>query len=166
MPDTRNSADPPKPGRRWFQFRLRTLLAVVVVLSLSCAYAGQQYKTVRDRQGWLKTHIRPWGLPCDRYLGGRPPKYWADGEPDIKPSSIRRWLGDESHETIELHKDATTADIEQANELFPESEIIQYFGEPSVDDSDELKFDPVPATTDPRSPFEIAHPSALPPKLP
>ena len=34
MPDTPNTAEPGKPRRRWFQFRLRTLLIGVALLSV------------------------------------------------------------------------------------------------------------------------------------
>jgi hypothetical protein len=33
-------AEPPKRERRWFQFSLRTLLIVVTLLSVPCAYVG------------------------------------------------------------------------------------------------------------------------------
>ena len=97
-------------------------------------------------------------------MGGMP-KNWSMGEPNIKPSSIRRWLGDEPCDSIQLHYDATIADIEKAKELFPESDITQYFDKPD-DHLVEFKFEPMPVPTDPRSPFEVANPNALPPKLP
>jgi hypothetical protein len=41
------------PPRRRFQFRLRTLMIVVAVLALPCAYVGWQAKIVRERRAML-----------------------------------------------------------------------------------------------------------------
>ena len=43
-------ADPPKRKRRWFQFSLRTLMIVVVVLSAGCAYV--KYLLARYEAEW------------------------------------------------------------------------------------------------------------------
>ena len=46
-------ADPPKRKRRWFQFSLRTLMIVVTLLAVPCAYVGWQAKIVSERRNWL-----------------------------------------------------------------------------------------------------------------
>ena len=43
-------AAPPERKRRWYQFSLRTLLIVVTLLAVPCAYTGWQAKIVRDRK--------------------------------------------------------------------------------------------------------------------
>jgi hypothetical protein len=40
MPSEQPKADPPKRKRRWFQFSLRSLLLVVTLLAVPCAYVG------------------------------------------------------------------------------------------------------------------------------
>jgi hypothetical protein len=47
-------AEPPKGKRRWFQFRLRTLVIVVTLLTVRCAYVGWQAKIVRERKAMLE----------------------------------------------------------------------------------------------------------------
>jgi hypothetical protein len=46
-------ADPPKRKRRWFQFRLRTLMIGVTLLAIPCGYVGWQAKIVRERRAEL-----------------------------------------------------------------------------------------------------------------
>ena len=49
MPDKPNTAEPGKPRRRWFQFRLRTLLIGVAVVALPCTYVAHAANVVRER---------------------------------------------------------------------------------------------------------------------
>jgi len=51
MPDNPNTAEPQKPRRRWFQFRLRTMLISVVVFP--SIYMGWQSHTVAHRRAVL-----------------------------------------------------------------------------------------------------------------
>jgi hypothetical protein len=43
-------ADSPNRKRRWFQFSLRSLMIVVAVLAVPCAYIGRQAMIVRQRK--------------------------------------------------------------------------------------------------------------------
>ena len=43
----------PSAKRRWFQFSMRTLLIVVTLLAVACAYVGWQAKIVRERRDEL-----------------------------------------------------------------------------------------------------------------
>ena len=47
--DKPNTAEPQKPRRRWLQVRLRTLLIVMVLLSIPLGYVGWQRMIVRER---------------------------------------------------------------------------------------------------------------------
>jgi len=49
MPTNPNTAEPTKPRRRWFQFRLRTLLVVVVLLGAACGYVAHEWRIVASR---------------------------------------------------------------------------------------------------------------------
>jgi hypothetical protein len=53
MSDNPNTAEPKKPRRRWFQFRLRTMLIVVAVVGVACANVGRESSIVRERRATL-----------------------------------------------------------------------------------------------------------------
>jgi hypothetical protein len=92
MADTPNAAEPRKPRRRWFQFRLRTLLIGVMLLSVAAAYVRWQAKIVSERTAWLAEHEQ-YGL-----IGGHTfTPGFAAGREGEAPSLIRRWLGDKPH---------------------------------------------------------------------
>jgi hypothetical protein len=42
-------ADPPKRKRRWFQFRLRTLMIVVTLFCIAGGWLGNQVRIVWER---------------------------------------------------------------------------------------------------------------------
>jgi hypothetical protein len=45
----------PDPKRRWYQFRLRTVLIGVAILSIPLIYAGRQAQNVRVRKAMIET---------------------------------------------------------------------------------------------------------------
>jgi hypothetical protein len=49
MPDKPNTAEPGKPRRRWFQFRLRTLLVAMTVACAVSSWVGYQLNWIRER---------------------------------------------------------------------------------------------------------------------
>jgi hypothetical protein len=54
MFDKPNTAEPQKPRRRRLQFMLRTLLVIVTLLAIPCAYLGWQANIVAHRRLVLK----------------------------------------------------------------------------------------------------------------
>jgi hypothetical protein len=48
MPTNPSTADPQKPRRRWFQFRLRTLLFAVAIAGISAAIFAFCFATVEE----------------------------------------------------------------------------------------------------------------------
>ena len=95
MVDTSNIAEPSSPRRRWFQFRLRTLLIGVVLLAIPCAYIGHEARTVAARKEWLAHHPQP-DLEVLGPLIVSPPDPAHPAEP-IWPTLplVRRLLGDQ-----------------------------------------------------------------------
>ena len=130
MADTPNTAEPGKPRRRWLQFRLRTLLVGVVLLSLPCAYfARREARIVAARKNWLDSHRRE----MDRctLMAAHGVLWWPKGrlpEEDQQlyqtPSRIRLWLGDVACVKIAVRRSASTAEQIEAESLFPEAFII------------------------------------------
>ncbi len=97
-----------EPKRRWFQFRLRTLLIGMALLALPGAYLGHEAKIVAARKAWLAAHF------TGAFKGARP------FNPDKAPSALRRFLGDEPYNRIDLF---STDEIPAAEKLFPEAQV-------------------------------------------
>jgi hypothetical protein len=116
MPANPNTADPVKPRRRWFQFRLRTLLIGMVLLSITCGYVGQQGAIVAQRAA--ERHLL-------EHCGAG---FFEDGvysaeHAERRPSWLREFLGDRSVAVIRLPLSIINEERERAAENFPESEI-------------------------------------------
>jgi hypothetical protein len=99
----------------------RTLMIVVTLLAVPCAYIGWQATIVRERRAMSEAikgiGVGPGGLYVDRAL---------PDEADRAIPWIRKLLGDQAMRVILL---AVTADNEyrhQVRELFPEAEITGY----------------------------------------
>ena len=100
MPNT----EPKKPRRRWFQFRLRTLLIGVVLLSVPFRYVAHEARIVRARKAWLATHS----------LHG------CSSHPNAN-SLVRRLLGDDEYNYMQTDG---ANDSDEAKQHFPEAEVV------------------------------------------
>jgi hypothetical protein len=127
MPINPNTAEPMKPHRRWFQFRLRTLLVGMALLGAACGYVAHEVKIVEARKAWLRNHVADIRSPSIREE-----IRWLEGNPAEKPSLIRRWLGDVdcssdnimfAYQYVILPNDASQAEIDEVRLLFPEALI-------------------------------------------
>jgi hypothetical protein len=104
------------PGRRPFQFGLRTMFVAVAILALGLSWElriVEQRKALRAsivaRGGQLTTNVCP---------------YWM-GKPTSRPELFpqwRRWLGDRHADAITFAgTPPTDAEIAEARRLFPEA---------------------------------------------
>lgn len=98
------------PTRRWFQFRLRTLLVGVVLIGSAFGYVVHETRIVAARKEWLATHL-------GSYYRLKPLAAKSGGA-DI--SMIRRILGDEPRDFISV---SAESEIPIAHGLFPEAVI-------------------------------------------
>jgi hypothetical protein len=98
----------PEPKRRWYQFRLRTLLIGVLVLSIPCGYLAHEWRIVAARKAWLEAN------------GVHPP--WDFVDPLHKPPFMRRLFGDEYHKFLDVESRKAPDGLE-ATKLFPEAEL-------------------------------------------
>jgi hypothetical protein len=115
--------DQPRRHRR-FQFRLRTLMIVVAVPAVPCAYVGWQAKIVRERKEWVREYSH-FALANPIYdLIQRPMVKQASGDLSHGPSFIRRCLGDQLFPMAILPKDTSSSEIKVAATLFPEADIF------------------------------------------
>lgn len=97
-------ADTPK--RRWFQFRLRTLLVGVVLIGGACGYVARDWRIVAARKAWLAGHRKDTVVLFNSLKN--PALSWP-----------RRVLGDQVTAEIIV----TPQDEMAAHELFPEAEV-------------------------------------------
>lgn len=111
------------PKRRWYQFRLRTLLVGVVLLSIPCAYVGHEWRIVAARKAWIARY-RPYFSTITTRPAGGP---WQS-QPEEAPSAIRRLLGDEHYYAIEvpaIDEDIVSDEVlSEAKALFPEAFVF------------------------------------------
>jgi hypothetical protein len=119
MVDNLNTAEPGKTRRRWFQFRLRTMLIGIVLLAPACAYFAHEAQIVRERKAWLETNRR-WQ---EYALMWRFNFNISAANPDKCPSLTRRWLGDKPVTLIVVDPDSEV-DLQSASELFPEAVVM------------------------------------------
>ena len=69
MPDDPNTAEPGKPRRRWFQFRLRTLLVIIAVASVCMAIGVHlERKWMKERNEQLQRLLDADFVPVDSAL--------------------------------------------------------------------------------------------------
>jgi hypothetical protein len=125
MPADPNAAEPVKPRRRWFQFRLRTLLIGVALLAAICAAWAQtihERQIVQRRDAWVSGHQQcraPWlfGAYCHRF---------AERNVPADPSWFRVFLGDHAFDHVVANADENGengAIVREVRAIFPEAEI-------------------------------------------
>jgi hypothetical protein len=96
-----------------FQFHLRTLLAVVMILAIPCAYVGHQAEIVRDRRAMLdKGHVTLFLMPPDQSNLPR----------------LRLWLGDVDCAAIYADQIVSDAELDRFRATFPEAEVTRFTG--------------------------------------
>ncbi len=104
--------------RRWFQFGLWTMFAVVTAFG---AWLGWELKFIRDREALLSWRDRKCEVERRESPGlVSPVALWVRPKPATIPI-WRTWLGDEPAEFIVLPHAASTVDQERAKVLFPEA---------------------------------------------
>jgi len=105
--------EPPK--RRRYQFRLRTLLIVVTLVAVPCAYVGWQAKVVRERRALLDSLKAAGGgaIPVFHYEYIPPPPPW-----------IRRVFGDETVEELLVPPKTDEETMARIRHLFPGAHIL------------------------------------------
>jgi hypothetical protein len=115
-PDT---AEPQKPRRRRFQFRLRTLLIGVVLIGSACGYFGHESRIVQERKNWLSVHPFMFIHEDERRFA----YCFAAGNENRSPSQLRLWLGDEDCRVLYLFDSVTDA-LKRAAAMFPEADLL------------------------------------------
>jgi hypothetical protein len=113
MDEKPNTAEPHKPRRRWFQFRLRTLLVIVTLLAIPCAYLGWQANIVSHRKLVLKNAMEQGLVLMSNDLT-------VDAVPTIP--WIRRIMGDAPVRSV-WWVGASKEDRERFSEAFPEANV-------------------------------------------
>jgi hypothetical protein len=113
-------ADPPKRRRRWFQFSLRSLLVVVTVAAVGCAWVAREGRIVQERKA-VRQWIEEGGGACvNNDLAARIPSASGSDEPSI----VRRWLGDRTVRTVFLPRKTSDRDMQRIKTCFPGATLV------------------------------------------
>jgi hypothetical protein len=97
--------------RRWYQFGLRTMFVLTVVVSIPLAWVGYSLNWIRQRREWRKEN------PHSCYEGSAPSGY--NSPPPIAAPNGLSLFGEKGVQYVWCeHRDA-----ELAKRLFPEAEI-------------------------------------------
>jgi hypothetical protein len=91
------------------RFRLRTLMTVVTLLSLACAYVGWQAKIARERTAMLDTGSENSIV-----------RAVLDKEKDGAVPTIRLWFGDHFCRSVYVKH---SADVQRYQTTFPEADV-------------------------------------------
>jgi hypothetical protein len=102
-------AEPPKRKRRWFQFRLRTLMTVVTIFCVVGGYVAHEAKITMDRKAMLETGS-----------DGPVVDFTVDKSKDAAIPSIRLWIGDHFFSSVHVKQQA---DINRYKAAFPEADV-------------------------------------------
>jgi hypothetical protein len=113
----------PNNPRRRFQFRLRTLMIGVTLLAVPCAYVAHEAQIVSERKEWIRAHSGPLRLSSAR---SSDIATVVPGDSNRAPSLIRRWLGDEPKESINVSKNLSRPQLKEIISLFPEAAIFAF----------------------------------------
>ena len=109
----------PDPKRRWYQFRLRTLLIAIVVFSAACAFVGYEFRIVSHRQSLLenaRANLASVVLASE----------CLDGRAKSTIPWIRRMMGDVAVQYVGWMGPISEEDRQQFVEAFPEADVERY----------------------------------------
>ena len=112
--------DQSSPSRR-FQFRLRTLMIVVTLLAVPCAYVGSQAKIVRNRRTmreWLQSHgamVMTIAVDISTKKRFQPSVSW-----------LREMFGDSGVVSIGVRRPLSSAEEQRLKAAFPEA-VVYWF---------------------------------------
>jgi hypothetical protein len=114
-------------NRRWFRFSLRTMFLLVTTV---CGILGWNLKIVRERQAAMKWLEDLGGSAMDcqciysMMLDG--PRVVRSYNDKLRPSWLRKVLGDKKIMTVELPPTLTTIERNRIWAIFPEAQIQQW----------------------------------------
>ena len=100
----------PKPRRRWWQFRLRTLLVAVLLVSIPLAWVGYSLNWIRQRRAAVQNPELKLVIPTHNYPDA-PGGLWLFGEQG-------------QHAFIRCPDYWTNEQVNRIRRLFPETRIL------------------------------------------
>jgi hypothetical protein len=125
-----SKAEPPKRKHRRFQFRLRTLLIVVMLLAVASGYVGRQVEIVKERERMAAATGVDSVVAADSrdnitaLSSGAGTTHRSDDSREKIPW-FRKWLGDRYYLGLSIDKSASDDEITRYKEAFPEATIIR-----------------------------------------
>jgi hypothetical protein len=113
--------------RRWFRFRLRTILLIVALLAIPCAWLGSEWKLVRARAALIERVEAAGGTASSVKYYPLPSITIQPGAQSDQISAARRWLGDRAITQITIPDNFSDDDEKQILDRFPETEVVKYW---------------------------------------
>jgi hypothetical protein len=118
-----NNAEPQKPRRRWFQFRLRTLLIGMGLLGIACCYVAHEWRIVEARKA-IEARL---GLGCETDWARR--SLGVDADKAEEPGFVRRLMGDRKVFIINYWWTKTSeSEIKEIEKDFPGTLVTEFGG--------------------------------------
>jgi hypothetical protein len=106
--------------KRRLQFSLRSLLIVVTVAAVACAWLAHEAHAVQQRKS-LRQWIEEGGGTC--IANGLGP-HIPPGSRIEEPSLVRRWLGDQTVGTVFLPRKTSNKDLQRIKTCFPGASLV------------------------------------------
>jgi hypothetical protein len=121
--------DTPKRNRRWFQFRLRTLLIFVALFCVAGGWFGNQVRIVRMRDAMAAAPGVDSVIEAENIAASADPSSGARpvAHPDLKSKLpwIRKQLGDHYYLGLSVAPSASDDEFTDYKRAFPEAIIMR-----------------------------------------
>ena len=118
-----SKAEPPKRKRRWFQFRLRTLMIGVTLLAAVCGYVAREVAIAKERREAAETYEPLREVFVLKSRSGID-EYESRYKLNQAPWPLG-WLGEDGYAGIVVPDNTPADEMSRLKRLFPESAIIR-----------------------------------------
>ena len=121
--------DTPRPRRRWFRYSLRTLLLMIVAISVALGWFTARMKAAKRQQAAVATIVSLSGVVV---FDDQPDDLTAAPTPSPVPGWLRNLLGDDFFRTA-VHVIAFNDATMEAVQELPEIRRLDFVGGPATD---------------------------------
>lgn len=102
----------PSPHRRWYQFNLRTMFVLTLLVSIPLAWVGYSLNWIMQRKAVFRSE--QFGLVI-----------YSPGNPPVSPPALLWMFGEDGKAIVSCDND-TPENLRDLQRLFPEAEVRSY----------------------------------------